>query len=103
MQFAPPQPSSRSPMTLEQLTALAARRGAPVRSVASVAAGDTEVAHVVTEVDAEMLTAAHNALPGLLAVATVASRIQARAAAKNYYVTAADRKALAAALTEFRA
>lgn len=88
---------------LEQLAALAARRGAPVRSVASVAAGDTEVAHVVTEVDAEMLTAAHNALPGLLAVATVASRIQARAAAKNYYVTAADRKALAAALTEFRA
>lgn len=90
---------------LEQLAALATRVD-PVRASA-VGAGDHspgpgEVAYVVTDQDGADLAAAYNALPALMAVVTVANRVHARALAKNYYLTAADRKALAAAFERLK-
>ncbi|HRC61690.1 MAG TPA: hypothetical protein PLX85_00530 [Dehalococcoidia bacterium] len=90
-------------MTLEQLAALVAGIGAPVRTQPAVAPGQTEVARVVTEADAEILAQLHNAGPALIACAQVLARINVRRLAGKHTTVVADRKAMEIALRTFAA
>lgn len=88
---------------LEQLAALVAGMGAPVRKQDAVGPGQTEVARVVTEADAEILAQLHNAGPALIACAQVLARIEARRAAGKHTTLVADRKAMAFAWAKLNA
>lgn len=83
---------------LEQLAALVAGMGAPVRKQDAVGPGQTEVARVVTEADAEILAQLHNAGPALIACAQVLARINVRRLSGKHTTLVADRKAMEAAL-----
>lgn len=83
---------------LEQLVALAPRVQ-PLRVYGTQdPAVSVEVARVVQDSDAEVLAAAYNTLPALVAVAQAAAAINARSVLGITYIRAAERKALAAAL-----
>jgi len=88
---------------IAELAALVAKQGAAVRPVPALGAGDTEVASVVLEADADVLAAAHNALPALVELARIGAKIDERVQRKLYTVLVADRKALAAALAKLNA
>lgn len=88
---------------LEQLAELAARV-VPLRVHAMQDDLDaTEVARVVSDADAEVLAAAYNSLPALVAMAEVLARIDARAQGGKNNVLVGDRRAMRAAFEAFDA
>lgn len=87
---------------LEQLAALA-DRVIPVRAQPAIAPGQTEVARVVAETDADVLAAAYNALPELLEMAQILERIEKRRVIGRHTTLVADRKAMAFAFAKFNA
>lgn len=87
---------------LEQLAALAARVD-PLRVYATQDPSvSVEVARVVKDSDAEVLAAAYNALPVLVAAAQALARIDARRAAGKHTTLVSDRKAMQAAMEALR-
>ncbi len=86
---------------LEQLAALVAKQGAAVRATAAIGAGEAEVAKVVSEIDADVLAAAHNALPDLVAGLTLLAALDARHRAGRLTPLVAQRKAISALVARF--
>jgi hypothetical protein len=88
---------------LDQLAALVAGIGAPVRPQPAIGPGQVEVARVVTDDDAEILSQLHNAGPALVEMAQILARIEARRVAGKHTTLVADRKAMAFAFAKFNA